>query len=504
MIINGFPLTDEQKKACHMALPKVHGGELNNLKISAFAGAGKTSTLLAIAHLKQKEKGLYLCYNKDIKEEASSKFPGNVKCLTNHALAYPHTAIYLKHKLFGAGEWVRVEKLLSGVNLKGFHDLTPRSFARIVKKTVERFTQSGSFTIQKGHIEKVDYSEYSTVIPRKRTKSQQDLFVDLVIEQANRYWNILIDAGNNVKISHDVYLKLFQLSKPVLNYDFILFDEAQDANPVILDIIQRQKHIQVILVGDRHQAIYGWRGARNAMESFPAKECFLTRSFRFGEKVAQMANSILEKKGETMKIKGFKQIKSQINKSINGKPFTYLFRTNAGIIQKAFECSEEQKSYFIAGRTTIEQVAEQILSLYYLYANKPYKIKDELILSLGSWNRFIDYIQEESDPELERAAKLIKKHKHDTPGKVDELMRYAVKDERKADIVMTTGHKSKGLEWPIVAIGEDFTLKGKKGKLADDETINLVYVAITRAQKNLILNSELNDLYHGRDSLRIQ
>jgi len=70
---------------------------------------------------------------------------------------------------------------------------------------------------------------------------------------------------------HDGYLKLYQLSNPVLQYDCILLDEAQDINPVTGEIIFSQsrafnfysKKTSIILVGDSHQQIYSFRGARD-------------------------------------------------------------------------------------------------------------------------------------------------------------------------------------------------------------------------------------------------
>ena len=45
-----------------------------NVKVNAIAGSGKTSTLLAYAHLKQIQgKILYLAYNKVVQEEISKK-----------------------------------------------------------------------------------------------------------------------------------------------------------------------------------------------------------------------------------------------------------------------------------------------------------------------------------------------------------------------------------------------------------------------------------------------
>lgn len=38
----------------------------------------------------------------------------------------------------------------------------------------------------------------------------------------------------DVPMMHDGYLKIFQISRPQLKFDFILFDEAQDCNPATL------------------------------------------------------------------------------------------------------------------------------------------------------------------------------------------------------------------------------------------------------------------------------
>ena len=56
------------------------------LKISAFAGTGKTSTLTAVAKSTSR-RGLYLAFNKSIAEEARAKFPNSVDCRTTHSLA---------------------------------------------------------------------------------------------------------------------------------------------------------------------------------------------------------------------------------------------------------------------------------------------------------------------------------------------------------------------------------------------------------------------------------
>jgi len=83
-------------------------------------------------------------------------------------------------------------------------------------------------------------------------------------------------------ISPEVFLKLWTLSEPRIVADFILFDEAQESDGVMLSVLGRQLHAQIIYVGDPYWKIYEWRGAVNAMAQIDAPECAPTESFRFG------------------------------------------------------------------------------------------------------------------------------------------------------------------------------------------------------------------------------
>ena len=81
-------LTNEQKDiiACDLA-----PGEI--LKIMAFAGTGKTSTLVEYTKKRPKMRFLYIAFNKSVQLEASKKFPKNVITKTSHALAFKFVTI---------------------------------------------------------------------------------------------------------------------------------------------------------------------------------------------------------------------------------------------------------------------------------------------------------------------------------------------------------------------------------------------------------------------------
>jgi superfamily II DNA or RNA helicase len=65
--------TDEQERAVEKFRAR------RPLKIAAFAGTGKTSTLTFMAR-SRRSSGLYLAVNKAIANEAKQKFPRTVDC----------------------------------------------------------------------------------------------------------------------------------------------------------------------------------------------------------------------------------------------------------------------------------------------------------------------------------------------------------------------------------------------------------------------------------------
>lgn len=74
-----------------------------------------------------------------------------------------------------------------------------------------------------------------------------------------RAWADLQDPDQGVvRFEHDHYLKMWALTEPKIDADFVFLDEAQDTNPVLENIFVAQRdHAQLVMVGDSAQAIYG-------------------------------------------------------------------------------------------------------------------------------------------------------------------------------------------------------------------------------------------------------
>src|ERR1700757_858828 len=84
-----FQPIPEQQHALELFLK---GG---SLRIDAYAGTGKTTTLQLLAK-NSKQRGLYLAFNRTIAREAKQRCPRGVLCATSHSIAFRGIRIYYR------------------------------------------------------------------------------------------------------------------------------------------------------------------------------------------------------------------------------------------------------------------------------------------------------------------------------------------------------------------------------------------------------------------------
>ncbi|MFZ2800837.1 MAG: UvrD-helicase domain-containing protein [Syntrophorhabdus sp.] len=457
--------TEEQKRIiAYNPFP----GEV--VKVNAFAGTGKTTLLKGYTLARPNTKFLYVCFNKAIQEEAKKKFPPWVHCRTVHSLAYAAIGRKYKHKLIPSLKAVVVAQVL------GIDDLEK---VRCGIDTLHQYLISSDEQITADHVPHAVRYMYS------RRK------IDQVLQIANDLWNAMGDVNEeNIGATHDYYLKRYQLMRQKLKYDVVLIDEAQDTNMVSADILLSQKGAAKILVGDHHQAIYGFRGSTDIMQQFGnARRFYLTQSFRFPQKVANLSNLMLYVyKGETKKIRGLSEPPGKIG-PINETPFTIIARTNAELFQQAITWHDKKKLAFVGGVRSYR--FDEILNTYFLYSRQEGKITLQHIKLFETYERMVAFADEVNDIELKSRIRLIERYKNGIPLLIHRIREAAVSQD-KADIILVSGHRAKGLEFPSVKLSNDFVKLVRKHELVDPEDvdpqdINLAYVAITRAQRNLEL-----------------
>lgn len=447
------------------------------LVVGAFAGTGKTTTLRRFAEQNPDERMLYIAYNRAIRDEAEQKFPYHVTCKTSHQLAYAATGRFFASRLVSNLKVTDVARALNSKNWR---------MAGAVLYTLNHFICSAD--------------EQITAIHAPDEEELPDTERAQAVTASQRLWLMMTARQGDFPVTHDTYLKLYQLSRPDLSsrYSTLLFDEAQDANPVTSAIVLSQR-CRVVLVGDRHQQIYRFRGADNAMDTPQlehADRLWLTNSFRFGPEVANVANRLLALKGETHKVIG----KGPQDRVVDMLPRTcghraVLHRTVCGVISTALNYSlAGKKVYWVGGMESYR--VEELLNLYWLSVDLPERMeKNTLTQDYRDYAEYCQVAEETGDPEMKQAMYILDQF-FPLPERLKTLRLQRVENERGADVTVCTAHRSKGLEWDVVALYDDFADILDPDMPVDrrDDELNLLYVAATRARRLLVPDPVIREI----------
>ena len=480
-------LTEEQRAIIN---------SIGNVKINAVAGSGKTTTIIEYARTRPKHSRiLYIAFNKSVKTEAIKKFSDkgliSVKVETAHSLAYKNVVFSNNYKVSSNG--YKANEIAELLVLKGNGDKHAEYIiANHVNKFIAYFCNSEKQRVQ-------DLNYLDQVSDQKARIFVKNYYT--YIEKQTRLFLAKMDKGE-IDITHDFYLKKFQLLNPQLNFDYILFDEGQDASPAMLDIFLKQSATKII-VGDTHQQIYGWRFAVNSLEKVEFSTLNLSTSFRFSQDIANLANKVIEWKAHFAKYdpvlisgKGLSQEK---------KIKATLARTNLGLLLKAIEFVTETKNnkrIYFEGNINSYTYADDGASLYdvlNLYNGNQNRVRDKLIQSMNSMYELEEYITKTEDVQLGMMVEIVKEYGNEIPGIIKSIKERHIDndDKEKADMIFSTVHRCKGMEYDSIQMVNDFITEEKIKKIIEqtkekdlnvakiNEEINLLYVAITRT-KNVI------------------
>jgi F-box protein 18 (helicase) len=462
------------------------------IKVTAFAGTGKSTTLYEITAEHNHLTYLYLVYNKSMQTEAEKKFDlSNTEVKTTHGLAMKYVFNDLK----------LAERNITGYlnvyDVKQHNSIREYKKALVVRNAFNLFCQSCLLNVE-------DADAIYNLVKADKMLYNESLDAGITLKHIAMYvrntWALILRG--DIDIYHDFYLKFFQVHieyySKFIHYDVIMLDEAQDSNDLTLSIFQNLKGKKIV-VGDKYQAIYGWRQATNIMEKInTSSEFFLTNTFRFGDETAELANQILNKfLGENKKIKSFF---SEIKKDITST--AYISRTNSGLISELARLSEKYPDKVIKTVRNPKDIFSMPLSVYYFMDNK-FKNKDKItekrLFQHRSVTEMKEFASEMKDIELLMAIKLAE----DFGSGLEDLFHLAMSTtrKRKVDIYLTTAHSAKGLEWDRAIICDDFgdlvmSISNNKIKSLEAlhkliktdydrvkflvEEFNLFYVAITR------------------------
>lgn len=330
---------------------------------------------------------------------------------------------------------------------------------------------------------------------------------------------------NKKMYTHGMYMKAAAYSNNEKtkgdSWDYVFFDEAQDANYFVLKILNKQHIKKIYFVGDSRQSIYNFGGLNeNVFKIYKCtKKYTLSKSFRFGKAVCDIANIILD--GDGLTLKGTEQ-----DTSIDLHQCTRLYRTNAKLFKDSLELAYNAKQAnkrikFNFMRTDLDTKANDdmicFIGLYYQYVKSSmyyqYQkffnsfIKSETLVSFENrlkekrnffniYNEFYDFFNDDIHTILnyiKEDSNFIIKYK------ALQDFKY-VFDNFDYEITMVTMHRSKGLEWDNVIVAEPIKLfyTNKDGSMHKNsdymQELNLAYVAATRSRKTLDASILINEL----------
>lgn len=476
-----YPPTEEQTKALELA----RGG--GNVVIEALAGSGKTVTckMLAVDAKARNQRTVYTAFNRAIVDEAKATFPNPDGCRTMHSLAFRDYGSRFKHRFNS-----RRQSSVEIAQILGLTDVTifftderegsktfPSGFAAgVAMNTVRRFCQTADPEITERHIARIEGLD----APGHWEHHHQ--FFAEIRNAVHKAWADWTNVQGVLRYDHAAYLKMAQLNGLRIAGDIIIVDEAQDIAPVFGDIVFNQNgDKQIVAVGDSNQELYAWTGAVNAMANIEGgQRTWLSRSFRFGQDIADVAQVMLDRLDCPVQIIGAGPTGSV---GTVDAPDAILSRTNAGAVWNALD------QLRIGGRTVgvmggVDDVIRFAEAARTLQAGGQ-TFHPELAC-FDTWDAVEHYAAtDQLGGDLKMLVKLVNEF---GPSEIVMGLSSCVKPET-ADVVTTTGHKVKGMGWPKVRVGEDFSTDPGR---TDDM---LMYVAVTRAKVGLDIDAAVESIW---------
>lgn len=471
-----------------------------NVLIKAYAGAGKTSTIVEAVKLLPKDKSImFLAFNKHIQEELKTKLPEHVRCYTTYGLGT--SAIKRKYGDKIQFDEFKIDKIILKKSkqwklddeLKG--DEAILHYQDSIKKLVNlcRLT----LTLK---------PEFVPYVAER---------YDINLNKPNDIKRVLkvLDEATNDRSTFDytdmIYLPAVDNGIWMFPQDYVFVDEVQDLNRcqirIIEKVLKKDKASgkltgRLITVGDFFQGIYGFNAADEKsfewFEKYPnTKTLPLSVSFRCAKNVIAKAQEIVpDIKALDDAPDGIVRDGNVLEEAQSGD--FVLCRTTMPLIKLFFEFLTQGKKAIIKG----SDIGLQLIDLIGKINNLPKLVsfwEDELatyrkdLKSSGVINPYehSGYVAlEDKVNVLLFLAKL-----SDSIADLKNKIRTIFTDEIQG-ICLSTVHKIKGLEANRVFIirPDLLPMQAQKSWQIIQEK-NLEYVAYTRAKLELIFDKTWSD-----------
>lgn len=472
-----------------------------NILIEAYAGCGKTTTIVEAVKLLPKSKNImFMAFNKHIQEELKINLPDHVRCYTSHGLGM--SAIKRKY-----GDKIQFDEFKADKHIQKKAKKWDLNEEFNSKEEKYRYLQDMKKMINLCRLSLTTDKKY---IPYIADRYEVPLTKNEDIKRIMKVLDSMTQDRKTFDFTDMVYLPAIDNSLWLFPQDYVIIDESQDINRaqqrLIEKMLRKDKHTKkykgrLISIGDGFQSIYGFTGITDRTfqwfkEFQNTKILPLSYSFRCSKKIIEHAQKIVPNiKALPDAPEGSVRNGDVINEVESGD--FVLCRTTEPLIKLFFELLTQEKKAIIKGSDIglklIDLINDfqSISELNDYWENELDKFKKELynngIINPNEHTGFAA-LQDKVNTLLflAKVSDSIDGLKHNIK---------TIFTDKLTGIVLSTIHKAKGLEANrVFIIRPDLIPLPNSRKWQYVQEKNLEYVAITRAKTELIYDNNWTDI----------
>ena len=442
----------------------------NNLMISALAGTGKTSTLELLERAVPRGPILYLVFNRKNADEASKRMLSTTTVRTFNSMG---------HRIWSTGRNLRVEAKKCNLILRDIIDNAPKDYRDTLWGVYHEVLSGVGLAKALGYIPGDLYPNAKRLISRSQfhhslDEIPDDLTADLIDTVLQR--SIKQSYEGLIDYNDQIYMPaLFGGAYP--QFPLVLVDEYQDLSPVNHALLKKLVRGRLIGVGDPWQNIYGFRGAKQggieeASEAYNCEALPLSISFRCPSRIVQNVHwHVPHFRWFTEGGIVDRPTRMEVNDIDDAA--TIICRNNAPLLGAAFKLLAKGKSFSIAG----SDIGPKLVGTMRKLGPETLK-RDGVLDSIKEWEA--DRLEKESKTASDMAAcmRVFALQGRDLAAAIAYAEHIF---KQSGSILLTTGHKAKGLEWPNVIHLDPWLAR----KDPTPQNKNLDYVISTRSSDRL-------------------
>lgn len=490
-----------------------------SLMITAFAGTGKTSTLVMIANALPVQPAIALAFNTSIKKELERRFPPFWKVMTLNGLGHRAWMSAIRGKAINLDE--RKLGRLTTTVFKDFSYQGDEDAWSSIRQLVEKAMQAGIVPSSRPHkgFRSDTPEQWAMLADESWMQGVGETEIAMAREILAR--SVAESFEGTISFSDQIYMPVcFNGQFP--RYPLLMGDEVQDWSVMNRVMAQRTCSGRFILVGDPAQAVYSFRGADSqSMTRLRALrpswiDLPLSVTFRCPKVVVDRqqghvsgfqafhTNAI----GEVVKFQRF-PLKpygygdeslvpqtwdwKKVEQAAGKRSVAILSRNNAPLLKIAFKLLRQNVPVSMLGR----DIGKALVALSRKVLPDDDMSAPECVQTVDQWRDSQADLarangQEEKVANLHDQAECLLAVIEGARAENAAAIRWYLKElfERAAGhVTISTIHRAKGLEWSCILHLDPWRIPSKHAQhnpVQMQQEMNLKYVAETRVQRVLI------------------